>query len=101
MGDDRTKETAEFLQSLKSGDTLVKPVYNPEAWVLRDKYRAAADRGDLKKTECRHPIVAIQQYQDHDPTVKRRDKDLNLFMCSMCGMHLWLVDPWGTPISDV
>lgn len=94
------KETEEFVQSLKPGDEIVKPIYNPEAFVLRDQLRSAANRGSLPRTACRHPLANIVQMQDQDPSVKRRGNDVNLFICGVCDMHLWLTDPWGTPISD-
>jgi hypothetical protein len=96
----RQKQTKEFLDSLTDKDSLVKPVYNPEAWAVRNKARAAASRGEIKPTSCRHPFQYLQQYQDDDPSVKRRGLDVNLFECGVCGMPLWLVDPFGNEKSD-
>lgn len=96
----RQKETKEFLDGLKPGDSLVRPIYNPEAWVIRDKSQSAAARGEMPRKDCRHPFSNLQQYEDDDPSVKRRGLPVNLFMCGMCGTPLWLVDPWGQVKSD-
>lgn len=97
---DRAKETKEFLQSLTKNDELIKPIYNPEAYVMREKFRGAANRGELKKTGCTHPLDYLQQYIDDDPTVKRSGKLVNLFECGVCHLPIWFVDPWMNPLSD-
>lgn len=96
----RQKETKEFLDSLTKNDSTLKPVYNPEAWVMRDKAQAAASRGEMVPNNCRHPFAYLQQYQDDDPGVKRKGLDVNLFECGVCHMVLWLVDPWGKVKPD-
>ena len=96
---DSKKQVAEFMNSLKGKDTL-KPIYNPEAFVLRSKAKAAAERGDIKPTGCTHPMQYMQQYQDDDPVRKREGKMVNLFECGVCHMLMWLVDPWGDPVTD-
>ena len=96
----RQKETEEFLRGLTSNDQLLKPIYNPEAWVMREKARGAANRGELRKSECRHPLEYIQQYIDDDPSVKRDGRPVNLFACGVCGCLLWFVDPWGEAVPD-
>lgn len=93
------KQTQEFLNSLKGEDTI-KPIYNPEAFVLRSKAKAAAERGEIQKSGCPHPISQIEQYMDDDPLRKREGKMVNLFECGACHMLFWLVDPWGDPVSD-
>jgi hypothetical protein len=101
----RQKEVSEFLESLKPGDELVRPIYNPEAVVFREKYRGMASRGELPKTKCRHPMDLLQQYVDDDsqrggsPGVAGRP--VNLFICGVCQTPLWLVDPWGETVSDL
>lgn len=96
----RAKQAKEFMESLTANDTLIKPIYNPEAFVFREKLRGAATRGDLKRTACRHPLAYLQQYIDDDPAVTRDGKPVNLFECGVCHTALWLVDPWGDPIGD-
>lgn len=96
----RQKETEEFLKGLTSDDELLRPIYNPEAWVMRDKAKAAASRGEIKQPGCRHPLRYIQQYVDDDPSVQRRGNEVNLFACGVCGCLLWFVDPWGSAVSD-
>jgi hypothetical protein len=96
----RQQEAKEFLDSLKPGDETLKPIYNPEAYHFRSKYRGAAERGELQNTGCRHPIPNIKGYVDEDPARKRDGKLVNLFECSICHMPLWLVDPWGKAVSD-
>lgn len=96
----RQKETDEFLKSIKSADDVLKPIYNPEAFVMRDKAKAAAARGELPKSDCTHPLQYIQQFEDSDPSVARRGQDVNLFACGVCGCLLWFVDPWGVAIND-
>lgn len=96
----RQKETKEFLDSLTSKDSLVRPIYNPEAWAIRNKARGQANRGEITKTDCRHPFAYLQQYEDDDPSVKRKGLPVNLFLCGICGMPLWLVDPFGNEKSD-
>lgn len=96
----RTKANAEFLAGLTKNDELVKPVYNPEAFVMREKYRGAANRGVMKRSECKHPLTRIFQFVDTDPAVLRNDNGVNLFECSICHTPIWFVDPWGEPISD-
>jgi len=96
----REEEAAEFLRSLSPNDDLVKPIYNPEAYVVRDKARAAASRGDMPRTQCTHPLWQIKQFVDYDPAVNRKDRPLNLFECQVCHTPLWLVDPWGKMVGD-
>ena len=96
----RQKETKEFLDSLTKNDELLKPIYNPEAWVMRDKAKAAASRGELPHKGCPHPLDQVQQYVDDDPSVKRKSRPVNLFACGVCGSLLWFVDPWGVAVSD-
>ena len=96
----RAKETAEFLQSLTKNDEILRPIYNPEAWVMRDKLASAAHRGELTKTGCRHPLAELRQFIDDDPSQKRDGRPTNLFECSQCHMIVWFVDPWGAPLGD-
>lgn len=96
----RQKETAEFLESLKPGDELLRRVVNPEAWALRNKAQGAANRGEYPRKNCQHPFALLQQYQDDDPSVKRRGLPVNLFECGQCGTLLWLVDPYGEVKGD-
>jgi hypothetical protein len=96
----RAKDTNEFLNSLTKNDEFVKPIYNPEAWVIRDKARAAASRGEMPRSQCTHPFQAMQQYVDEDPARERNGRPLNLFECGVCHLTMWIVDPWGVPISD-
>lgn len=96
----REKETAEFLRGLTSNDEILRPIYNPEAWVMRDKLKAAATRGELKKTGCRHPLADLRQFVDDDPSAKREGRPANLFECGQCHMIVWFVDPWGDPLGD-
>ena len=96
----RQKETADFLDSLTKNDELVRPVYNPEAWVIRDKARAAAQRGEYPKKNCPHPYSTLRQYVDDDPGVKRKGLPINLYECAQCGTLLWLVDPFGEIKAD-
>lgn len=97
---ERQKQTKEFLEGLTKNDELVRPVRNPEAFVLREKYRGAATRGDLTRTGCAHPLSSLQQYVDDDPVVGRNGRPVNLFVCGVCSLPIWMVDPWGEPISD-
>lgn len=96
----REKETADFLKSLKPGDSLVKPIYNPEAWVKRDQAKSAAIRGDLQRTNCNHPMAYLTQYVDDDPAANRYGTPLNLFECGVCHTLIWLCDPWGVAVTD-
>ena len=98
----READASEFLKSLTKNDEVVKPIHNPEAYILRSKAKAAASRGELPTTLCRHTanLDYLGQYVDDDATVKRKGTPLNLFECSICGMLLWLVDPWGNEVSD-
>ena len=101
---ERQRQTQEFLQSLTANDELLKPVYHPEAYVMREKARGAANRGEIQKTDCTHPFHALDQYVDDvserggRPDISGRP--VNLFVCRICTMPLWLVDPWGTPVTD-
>lgn len=97
---ERESQTQEFLASLTKNDTLVKPVYNPEAYVMREKFRGQANRGELQRTDCRHPLAYIQQYIDDDPLVQRAGRPVNLFVCGVCEMPIWFCDPWGDPLGD-
>lgn len=97
---EREKQVTEFLANLTKNDALVKPIYNPEAFLMREKARGAANRGDIQRTGCRHPLSEIRQFVDEDPSVKRNDKLVNLFECGVCHMLLWFADPWSEPISD-
>ena len=96
----RQKETDEFLQSLTKNDELVKPIYNPEAWALRNQAQGAANRGEYPKKDCKHPFAYLEQYVDTDPSVKRKELPTNLFECTVCHSLLWLVDPYGNVKSD-
>lgn len=97
---ERQRQASEFLNSLTKNDELVKPIYNPEAYVMREKYMSAANRGELQRTKCTHPFVLLRQFVDDDPAVARNGKPINLFECGACHMPLWLVDPWGVPVTD-
>ena len=96
----RQQEAKEFMEGLTRNDDLIRPIYNPEAYHFRGKYRGAAERGELKQTACQHPLHYIQAYVDEDPGQQRRGKMVNLFECGVCHMPLWLVDPWGKAVSD-
>lgn len=96
----RSRNAAEFLAGLTKNDEMVKPIYNPEAYVFREKFRGAANRGELQKSGCRHPINAITQYIDEDPKIARNGNPVNLFECGICHLPIWWVDPWGEPITD-
>lgn len=96
----RQRQTDEFLKSLTRNDELVRPIVNPEAFVMREKFRGSANRGELKRTGCRHPLERLQQYLDDDPLVARSGRPVNLFECGVCHLVLWLVDPWGDAVSD-
>jgi hypothetical protein len=96
----RREETKDFLQSLTRNDELLKPIYNPEAWIIRDKLRGAASRNELPRKTCRHPFAYLQQYEDSDPSVIRKGLPLNLFECKVCGTQLWLVDGYGDVKPD-
>ncbi len=97
---ERQAEAAEFLQSLKPGDTIAKPVIDPQAYHFRSKLRGAAERGELTRTDCQHPFEYLQQYIDEDPKTTRYRRPVNLFECGVCHLKLWLVDPWGKPKAD-
>ena len=96
----RQKDTKEFMESLTKDTELVKPIYNPEAYVLREKARGLASRGEMPKSDCTHPLRYIQQYIDDDPSVLREGKPVNLFECGICHIPIWFVDPWGNPLTD-
>lgn len=97
---EREKQTKEFLESLTSNDELVRAIHNPEAFAMREKAKGAANRGELPRTECRHPLSYLRQFIDEDSSVKRRSRPVNLFECGVCHTPLWLVDPWGGVVSD-
>lgn len=97
---ERERQTREFMQSLTKNDEIVRPVYNPEAFVLREKFKGMAARGEMRRTQCKHPIERLQQFEDSDPTVARRGKLLNLWQCGLCEMPLWLRDPFGADVGD-
>lgn len=97
---ERQKQTSEFLQDIKSGSELLRPIRNPEAFIMREKYRGAANRNDLIPTNCSHPVSRLGQFIDDDPLRKRDGHYINLFECGICHMPIWFVDPWGEPIGD-
>lgn len=97
---ERAKQTKDFLEGLTKNDSLIKPIYNPEAFVMREKYRGAANRGTMPRSKCKHPLGTILQYEDTDPSVIRNATGVNLFECGVCHTPIWFVDPWGEPISD-
>lgn len=97
----RAEQTQDFLRSLTADTELVRPVYNPEAYVFREKARGAAERGEIQRTDCKHPFQYLQQFEDSDPSVMRKGNSVNLFECQICTMLLWLVDPFGKDKSDV
>lgn len=100
----RQKQAKEFLDSLTKDTELVKPIYNPEAYVMREKFIGAAKRGELPRTDCDHPLNYMQQYVDDDGQRGGRPdlvgKPVNLFICGICTTPLWLVDPWGEVVND-
>lgn len=100
----RQKQAQEFLESLTKDSELVKPIYNPEAYVMREKFTGAANRGELRRTNCNHPMQYLQQYVDDDSQRGGRPdltgKPVNLFICGVCELPLWLVDPWGAVVND-
>lgn len=100
----RQKQAREFLESLTADTEMVKPVYNPEAYVMREKFTGAANRGELPRKNCHHPMQYLQQYVDDVSERGGRPdltgKPVNLFICGVCEMPLWLVDPWGEVVND-
>lgn len=97
---ERQKQTKEFLEGLTKNDEILRPIYNPEAWVMRDKAKGAALRGELPRSECKHSLQYMHQYHDEDPSVARKGNPVNLYACDLCGALLWFVDAWGTPVAD-
>lgn len=101
---ERQRQTKEFLESLTADDEIVKPIYNPEAFVMREKFIGAANRGELPRKACDHPLHYLQQYVDDDSARGGRPdligKPVNLFICGVCETPLWLVDPWGAVVND-
>jgi hypothetical protein len=97
---EREREAKEFLESLKVGDEIVKPIHNPEAYALRSQAVGRANRGELKRTDCQHKQAYLNQYIDEDPGVKRSGRPINLYECGICHTLLWLVDPWGRVAGD-
>jgi len=99
--ENRQRANRDFLNSLTQADgELLRPIYNPEAFIMREKIRGAASRGEIPDTGCRHPLALIRQYVDDDPAVKRNSRPVNLFECGQCHMLIWFVTPDGEPISD-
>jgi hypothetical protein len=96
----RAKDNAEFIASLKPGDSTVKYIHNPEAFALRSKFTGMAERGEMDVTGCTHPLAYIEQYIDDDPLMKRAGRPVNLFECGVCRTPVWFCDPWGRPLSD-
>jgi hypothetical protein len=82
------------------GTEFVKPITNPQAWIMRDKARAAAARGEYPNNGCPHPVALMNQYVDDDLTVGRKGEELNVFECGLCHSILWLVDPYGNEAQD-
>lgn len=97
---ERAKQQQEFIEGLTKNDTLIRPIYNPEAYVFREKMTGAAERGELKRSSCRHPFQDMKQYIDEDPAIARNGRPVNLFECGVCHMIMWIVDPWGVAVSD-
>lgn len=98
----RTKDNADFLASLKTGDSTVKHIQNPEAFIMREKYIGAAGRNQFtaQQRECSHPLAYLQQFVDDDPLLHREGRPVNLFACGVCHLPVWFSDPWGRPLSD-
>src|SRR5687767_1408589 len=69
---ERAKETADFLASLKVGDDLVKPIYNPEAYHFRSKAKGMANRGELPRSDCEHPFATSSSTWTKTPASSAR-----------------------------
>jgi hypothetical protein len=98
----RAKDNADFLASLKTGDSTVRHIQNPEAFVMREKYIGAANRNEFEQSQrdCSHPLAYLQQFVDDDPLMRREGRPVNLFACGVCHLPIWFSDPWGRPLSD-
>ncbi|MEM3008392.1 MAG: hypothetical protein QXU32_02350 [Nitrososphaerales archaeon] len=96
----RAEMIQDFLNSIKDPDDIIRPIYNPEAFILRNKAEHAARTGKIKRPDCSHPLQYLKQYVDEDPSVHRRNVPVNLFECGVCHSLLWFVDAWGRPASD-
>lgn len=97
MQPDTSKPT---ILDYDKGTEMVKPIRNPQAFILRSNAAAGAARGEYPNKECPHPIEMVEQYVDEDPAAKRKGRALNLFECTLCHSLLWLVDPYGNEALD-
>ncbi len=89
-----------FLAGLTKDDQVLRHIPNPEAHLLREKAYLAAQAREYPRKGCPHPISAIEQYLDDDPSAHRESRPTNLFECSICHSLLWLVSPYGEAASD-
>lgn len=96
---EKPEDKPQFSDYDKNTD-FVKNITNPRAWIMRDKARAAAGRGEYPRKGCPHPVEMMEQYIDDDSGVDRRQRPLNLFECGLCHSLLWLVDPYGQEAQD-
>lgn len=79
---------------------VLKHLSSPDPEIFRLRESARAKAGEIKKTNCPHPVSAIDWIIDDDGAVGRYGRPTNLFMCSACGGFLRLVDFNGKEASD-
>jgi hypothetical protein len=97
MTDQRRQEIREIIESK---EPLLKPMFNIEAEIIRNKALAAAKRGEYPRSGCPHPVQAVEQFIDEDPSTRRNGRPTNLFECTICHSLLWLINPYGEAASD-
>lgn len=79
---------------------FIKHINNPEPAIIRAREAGRAASGELLRTECPHPVSAIDMVVDDDSGVNRNARPTNLFICSICNHKLRLVDFYGTEARD-
>lgn len=82
-----------------AAQNFLRQITQPSSDTDRRRILSQAQSGNYPKTDCPHPVTAIDGVEDYGPAA-RSGRPLNMFICSLCGSHLFLVDPYGKWAAD-
>lgn len=79
---------------------ILKHINNPDPEIVRLREFSRGRAGEVRNTNCRHPMSAIDWVVDDDSSVGRNGRPTNLFVCGACNGMLRLVDFNGKEAVD-
>lgn len=79
---------------------ILKHLTSPDPEIIRLREAGRARAGEVRQTNCPHPMSAVDWVVDDDSAIGRHSRPTNLFVCSACGGMLRLVDFNGKEAMD-